>query len=135
VIAYTLPVTATIGGLFANVTITPTSLDFGTVQSCSQDNNATNGPIVINPDSSNTNISIQITDVTPGLFENIELETSNATWVSIKTLPTFSLPCNPVNQLCTFTPKSVNARLDVPCSIISGAKTGDITYTITATTP
>lgn len=135
VMAFDQGVTAIVGGFFANVSIAPNNLDFGTVNSCSQDNPALNGPITLDPDSSNVNISIQVTNVTAGLFENIELETSNATWVSINTLPTFTLVCNPIGQTCSFTPKTVNARLDVPCSIMAGSKSGVITYTITATTP
>lgn len=121
------------------VTITPISLSFGPVIQGTQDNLATNNPITFTPQpGANQDLNVEFTAVDVGtLFEQIELEI-NSNWVLITSHPDIDIPCvlsqDPI-PVCTYTPATVNARLDVPQGYPSGSHSGTITYTITGQNP
>ena len=135
VIALDQSVKATISE-YTNVSVTPDILDFGTVLTCSQ-NNPSSFPITFSAVGSNTNVNIEFTSVTAGLFDGISVakQETNQTWVSIGSKPVVSLSCTKVSNACTYTNVLFDARLNVPCGIVAGVKSGAITYTITSTTP
>ena len=116
-----------------NVTITPNTLDFGTVTTCSQNNPSSSD--ILFTSNSDSSVNIEFTSVTAGLFQNIKVKTldSPETWTLITTKPIVSLACtrDQGTGICAPASKSMPARLDVPCGTAAGANTGVITYTIT----
>lgn len=135
VIALNQNVTATVNETTIG-SVTPDILDFGQVILCSQ-NNAKNGPIIFSGAGSNTNVSIEFTSVTPGLFQGISVaqQGTNQTWIPITDHPKVNLPCVNIEGLCTYTNVLFDARLNVPCGTAPGVQSGVITYTVTGTTP
>lgn len=114
--------------------ITPANLEFGEIIQGSTENVK---PITFTAGAgANVNMNIEFTSVTKnGLFELMELETSTGIFTKITDKPAVSMPCTVIDNVCTYTARSINAKLKVPAGYPAGTKTGVITYTITGPAP
>ena len=113
-----------------NLIITPANLEFGEIIQGSTENVK---PITFTAGAgANVDMNIEFTSVTNnGLFELMELEASPGIFTKITDKPAVSMPCTVIDNVCTYTAQSINAKLKVPAGYPAGTKTGVITYTIT----
>lgn len=108
------------------IAITPDMINFSSVMPGTDDNPAINGPIKFNATGSNTNVTIEVTNVTGVPFEDgLELDGANPIG------RTFHLDCVTVDYICTYSIVSTVPTLNVPKGLFKGMKEGNITYTIT----
>jgi hypothetical protein len=106
--------------------ISPTTVEFGSVSPGSSDNAASNGPIEFNATGSNTNITIEVANVTGFPFATgLKLDAGSPVGM------TWDLTCIPNGDMCTFAGDSTIPTLDVPAGAPAGNAAGTITYTIT----
>ncbi len=111
--------------------ITPVSLNFGSLSPGTNDNPAVNGPIMFDATGSNTNVRVEVSAVTGFPFETgLKLDGDDTPFGKF-----WNLDCVENNNVCTFTPATTVPTLSIPAGAISGLKTGMITYTITGPTP
>jgi hypothetical protein len=110
--------------------ITPTEVDFGTVAPGTTDNAATNGPIGFDGSGSNSNMTIEVTNVTGFPFDT-GLKLDGATPIG----QIFNQNCLIVSNLCTYTPATTVPTLDVLIGTPQGVNNGVITYLITGSPP
>lgn len=109
-----------------SVTISPTTLDFGSVAPGT--NNKVAGPIGFDATGSNVNVKVEVTDVTGNsLFDNIEVTTSGGARNIIGA--TDIMPCVDTLGTCTYAILSWPTTLDVPGGFPAGPITGAIVYT------
>jgi hypothetical protein len=107
------------GGGLVVFQVLPRSLEFGIVQPGSINNSALNGPIIFNTTGSNTNVTVEITEVFGSPFDiGLKIDDHSA----IGSLWTI-LTSSPI--------KTAVPTLNVPAQTTPGNKKGTIVYTIT----
>lgn len=113
-----------------NLIITPSTVDFGTVQPGINNNPAINGPIIFDATGSNVDVNVEVTAVTGFPFEDgLMLDGAPAL------AQDWDLLCVLVEDVCSYTTATTVPTLDVPLSAPQGTKPGTITYTVTGSPP
>jgi hypothetical protein len=112
------------------VSISPITIDFGSLSPGTSGNPALNGPVIIDPIGSNTDVHVEVTAVTGFPFETgLLLDGSDPTSLF------WDFACVEVDSICTYTPASLDPTLDIPPGAVIGPKAGTISYLITGPTP
>ncbi|MFH1591901.1 MAG: hypothetical protein ABIB47_00855 [Candidatus Woesearchaeota archaeon] len=111
---------------FTTVLISPSLLNFGSLIVGSINNP---GPsVTIDPTGSNTNVSVEVTDVTEFPFET-GLKFNGI----LAEGQVFAINCVESGNMCTYTPEIITTTLDIPSGAVSKPYMGTVVYTITAT--
>ena len=112
------------------VDIEPDTLSFG--------NHLPGGPyampnsIKFNASGSNVDVAVEVTDVTPGLFDvNLDVSPlSQNTWENINAFDDV-MECILNGDVCEYSLLALDSRLTIPQGTSAGLKTGTITYLFT----
>ncbi|MCX6748922.1 MAG: hypothetical protein NT076_04930 [Candidatus Pacearchaeota archaeon] len=134
-----LPIATLVGDEPTQFTLTPTTLDFGTLIPGGASGESTD-TINFTVNSGNQDITLTVTDVTTDigndLFKLIDLsKNAGGNWADIMGFSETVL-CTSVSDVCTYPTSLIwDARLAIPAKTIPGTKTGTIVYTVTGQVP